>query len=200
MEDIENALTEEALETLHSSANWDGVTWGEQPTNAYTSSKSYPAIYAQENLSVIDGVKNTTGLGMSEQTSLIERTAAGATEGKLTATTSIQPYNTWNNFYTLNIAGCSWEEAISAAFKEGKGDLLFPNGINQCNWVASRCVYAYSNGCYFLVRCVYYGDLDGDRLYSSYDSAYSDALGLFPVVSLAANLLGEGTSTDWAVK
>lgn len=67
IEDIEGKMTDTALQQAHSSP------YGEQVSNAYTQSNSYyPSIYAQERLNGVNGTQSSSGLEMSEQTSLIE--------------------------------------------------------------------------------------------------------------------------------
>ncbi len=66
--------------------NNGNATYNTQTSTPYKTYKKYPTIYAKENLSVINGTTNNNGLGMSEQTSLIERrTDESATDGKLKA-------------------------------------------------------------------------------------------------------------------
>ena len=83
IEDIEKYMLEEKLKEAHLYAN--AAKYENQVSSAYTSSKYYPVIYAEEKLSVINENKKTTGLGMSEQTNFIEKTDGGALNGILNA-------------------------------------------------------------------------------------------------------------------
>ena len=190
IEDIEGAMTDEALETVHSYNNNGDATWGTQTASPYTVDKQYPTIYAKENLSVINGVKNTAGLGMSDQTALIGRTDEGATNGKITSATSIQPYQT---YWTCD------NVFMRTAFK-GKGyNLLIPSSMATGYWVASRCVIAFSGDCDFSVRSVDGGFVGADWMRGSYGFSYYDAHALFPIVSLNVNLISGNDTDGWSV-
>ena len=97
IEDIENYMTDGAKNGTNGAYKYnDGnATYNTQTSTPYTSLKKYPTIYAKENLSVINGPTNNNGLGMSEQTTLVGRTDESATDGKLEASKSIQPYQTY---------------------------------------------------------------------------------------------------------
>ena len=96
IEDIEEYMTETALTEAHQYGST--AQYGNQVSSAYSSSSSkYPVIYAQEKNAVItksDGNVNNgdTGLDLSEQTRLIERS-----EG--TSSTSSIGYRSYNNSY-----------------------------------------------------------------------------------------------------
>ena len=90
IEDIEEYMTETALTEAHQYGST--AQYGNQVSSAYTSDKKYPVIYAQEKLSVINETKQETGLDLSEQTRLIERS-----EG--TSSTSSIGYRSYNNSY-----------------------------------------------------------------------------------------------------
>ena len=193
IEDIEGAMTEEALATVHSYVNTsnNNLQYGNQTASAYTGSKQYPTIYAKENLSVINGNKNTTGFGMSEQTALIGRADEGAELGKITTATSIQPYQTY------------WQKDnafMQTAFKGNGYNLLIPSGTGTNYWVASRCVYANSGYCYFNVSDFYSGNVYAYYLCNSNGGALSHARALFPVVSLPVNLLSGDAASGWSVE
>ena len=164
-----------------------------QVSSAYTSSKYYPVIYASEKLSVINGNKKTTGLGMSEQTSFIEKNANSATDGYLYASTSIQPYQTYwykNNSYMQN------------AFRTAEGGANYYNlliNTSRNYWLASRCVNANSSDCHFYMRRAYSGDVGAYRMYSSGNSTYGYSLALFPVVSLSSSLLSGNATSGYTV-
>ena len=165
---------------------YNSVKYGNQYTSAYTTNKYYPTMYSQEVNSVINGTKSTTGYSQSEQTSLIGRADSSATNGRLQASTSIQPYQTYYN---------TKDYTTTANLLGGYGSILLPNGSSTQYWVASRCVYLYSSVCYFSVRRVYSGYLNAYGMLSSRSNSSSSAHSLFPVVSLSSELL-ETTATD----
>ena len=78
IEDIEKYMKKDKLVEAHSYIN--AAKYNEQMMQPYTKEKKYPSIYEKEILSVIDGNKKIKGLGISEQSSLIERTADNAIE------------------------------------------------------------------------------------------------------------------------
>ena len=84
IEDIEKYMSVEKLEIAHKYENV--AKYGEQVVEPYTSPIWYPIIYEKEKLSVIDERKNTDGLGMSEQSILIEKTENGSSDGTMMAT------------------------------------------------------------------------------------------------------------------
>ena len=161
VEDIEKYYTGD-LET----AKTDVYTKQE---NKYTSYKQYPEIYASEHKNVINEVENNAGanegLGLSEQTSFIERGAGN----KVTNASSIQPYQT---YYSIRL-GSSTQESL----------------LKKTYWVASRCVNLYSSFCGFYVRYMSSSSLSAYGVFDSYGNASGDSRGLFPVVSLSSDLL-----------
>ena len=199
LEDIENKMTASALVSAR------GEDYLKQASSACSKEYSYyPSIYAQEKLSVIDGTKRSTGLDRSEQKTLIGRTDNGATEGHLQASTSIQPYKTgylldsWfgdvlplkSSFQTDTESGINYSE------------LLAKNGY----WLASRGTIGvpnYSEGKTGAVFCLYYigfniwddtasgGILLNTAwfLFSSSNQSLGYKTGLFPIVTVPANLI-----------
>ena len=194
IEDIEYYMTEEAKNGENGIYKVDG--YNTQTSTPYTTYKKYPTIYAKENLSVINRTPKNNGLGMSEQTSLVGRTDESATDGKLEASTSIQPYQTY--WYKDS----SFMKTAFKTANNGKNyyDLLMPNGTSTYYWLASRCVYAYSNDCDFGVRYVYSGDVSASIMYSSGDSTYNVSRELFPVVTLSSELLSGNATDGFTVK
>lgn len=133
IEDIEKYMSVEKLEIAHKYENV--AKYGEQVVEPYTSPIWYPIIYEKEKLSVIDERKNTDGLGMSEQSILIEKTENGSSDGTMMAT-SIQPYQTY--WYKDS-------EFMQTAFKTASNgtnyyDLIMPEGEGTNYWLASRCI------------------------------------------------------------
>ena len=146
IEDIEKYMLEAKVEEAHSYTN--AAKYGNQVSSAYTSNKYYPVVYAEEKLSVINGNKKTTGLGMSEQTNFIEKNANSATDGRLYASTSIQPYQTY--WYKDNAY-------MQTAFRTAEGGVNYYNlliNTSRNYWLASRCVNTSSSYCDFYMRTV----------------------------------------------
>ena len=194
IEDIEKYMLEEKVAEAHQyQYNSTTAKYGNQISPAYTSSKSYSVIYAEEKLSVLDGNKKTTGLGMSEQKNFIEKNANNATDGILYASTSIQPYQTYwykDNAYMQN------------AFKTAEGGANYYNlliNTSKNYWLASRCVGTDSSYCDFVMRDVYSGGVDAYYMHYSNNNTNGDSLALFPVVSLSSNLLSKNASGGFTV-
>ena len=198
IEDIENYMTDDAKNGTNGTYKYNNgnATYNTQTSTPYTSSKKYPTIYAKENLSVINGTTNNNGLGMSEQTSLVGRTDESATDGKLEASTSIQPYQTY--WYKDS----SFMKTAFKTANNGKNyyDLLIPNGTSTYYCLASRCVITYSNFCGFYVRNVYSGCVYAFGLYNSDGYTDDDSRELFPVVTLSSELLSGNATDGFTVK
>ena len=192
IDDIEKYMLEAKLTEAHSYTN--EAKYGNQVSSAYTSNKYYPVIYAEEKLSVINGNKKTTGLGMSEQTSFIEKNANSATDGRLYASTSIQPYQTYwgkDNSY------------MQTAFRTAEGGTNYYNlliNTSKNYWLASRCVSAHSSYCYFYMRRVGSGNVDAFSMCNSDSNADGNSLAFFPVVSLNSSLLSGNATSGFVVK
>ena len=192
IEDIEKYMLEEKLKEAHLYAN--AAKYENQVSSAYTSSKYYPVIYAEEKLSVINGNKKTTGLGMSEQTNFIEKTDGGALNGILNASTSIQPYQTY--WYKDNAY-------MQTAFRTVEGgtnyyDLLIKTSKDY--WLASRCVNAASSNCGFNVSFVDSGYVYARYMCNSLGDASNYSRALFPVITLNSSLIEGDASTGFSVK
>ena len=198
IEDIENYMTDDAKNGTNGAYKYNNgnATYNTQTSTPYTTYKKYPTIYAKENLSVINGPTNNNGLGMSEQTTLVGRTDESATDGKLEASKSIQPYQTY--WYKDS----SFMQTAFKTVNNGKNyyDLLMPKGTSTYYWLASRCVLTYSNYCHF---GVHYGDSGLVYAYYMYDSNGStggDSRALFPVVTLSSELLSGNATDGFTVK
>ena len=192
IDDIEKYMKTEKLTDTRLYTN--GVTqYGNQVSSAYTSNKYYPVIYAEEKLSVINGNKKTKGLGMSEQTNFIEKNANSATDGRLYASTSIQPYQTY--WYKDN-------SYMQTAFRTAEGEENYYNlliNTSKNYWLASRCISPGSSYCSFTMRHVYNGNVGAYNMYYSSDNINGDSHTLFPVVSLNASLLSGNATSGYAV-
>ena len=180
IEDIEKYMTDTALTEAHNyTSSSSNTKYGNQVSSAYTSSKNYPAIYAQEKLAVINGEANgDTGLDLSKQDTFIERTEG--TNGAITTATSIQPYQTyWYKDGTY----------MSTAFKEyqeGESyyNLIIPSGTSTTYWVASRCIVTNNNYCDFDICYVSLGRVGACGMYFSTSNVFNDSCALFPIVTL----------------
>ena len=191
IDDIEKYMLEAKLTEAHSYTN--AAKYGNQVSSAYTSNKYYPVIYAEEKLSVINGNKKTTGLGMSEQTRFIEKTDGGASNGILNASTSIQPYQTY--WYKDN-------SYMQTAFRTVEGGANYYNlliNTSRNYWLASRCVDTYLSYCYFYMRSVSSGGVNACYMCSSGNGTGGNSLALFPVVSLSSSLLSGNATSGYTV-
>lgn len=191
--DIEGKMTDEALAHAHSDSIYEN-----QILNPYIEAYSYyPSIYAQEALRSIDdnGKITSSGLGISEQTWLIEAIENNATNGYLQAR-SIQPTQTYwskdNNFmkkaFEITSNGISYY------------DLLMPDDSNTAYWIASRCVSTRENACLFTISRVFEGNIDAIDIFSSSSNPNDDSNGLFPVVSLSSNLISGNVTNGFVVE
>ena len=177
IEDIEKIIIDKGGYDPTTYISGGGINYGSQAVSIYSIERSYyPSIYAEEKNSVIDGNENISGLGLSEQTRLIENTENGVTAEHIQASTGIQPYQT---FYKLN----------QTAFKNYLGDyssIILPNGSNTTYAVASRCVDLFnSDTCRFLLHHICYGELNSVESYTSNECYGIDGKSLFPVVCLS---------------
>ena len=196
LEDVEKKMTATAL------ASARGDNYPKQVSSANSKDQSYyPSIYAQEKLSVIDGIKRSTGLGMSEQKTLIGRTDSGATNGYLQANVSIQPYNTaWSlTEFGGKISSLKSSFQTDAASGVSYFDLIyFCDGLSDTRYglLASREVDVQNS---FSIGCVGGEAFQGVQfspLYR-YDNnmeetviAAETAIGcLFPIVTVPADLI-----------
>lgn len=204
IEDIEKYMTDEAKNGENGAYKYNNgnATYGEQTGSAYTSNmyRYYPSIYAKENLSVIDGNKNETGIGMSKQEELIEPTDDGATSGYIRATTSIQPYQTYwyKNSSFMQTAFKDVENSSSAS---NYYDLIMPIRGSTSYYLTSRCINTSSSYCEFYVRQVDNGSVGGWNMsYSSNGSTNFSTNNLFPIVSLSSELIDENAENEYTVE
>ena len=194
IEDIEKYMTDEALTGENGAHNYGNTSsntkYGDQVSSSYTSNKNYPVIYAKEKKAVINGTTPTDAtLGLSDTDRFIERTENGATAGKLTASTSIQPYQTYW-YKDATFMGTAFEEYTKKDNTKVKYyDLIMPKGTSTTYWMASRCVDANSDGCDFSVRIVYSGAVRARDVCTTSDDTYNSSLALFPVVTLSSKLI-----------
>ena len=200
IEDIEKYMTDTALTEAHNYTNSSSNTkYGNQVSSAYTSSKNYPAIYAQEKLAVINVEANgDTGLDLSKQDAFIERTEG--TNGAIATATSIQPYQTYwykdATFMSTAFEDYTKQDSSTANYY----NLIMPSGTGTTYWVASRCVRANSSFCYFSVRRVYSGSVYAGDSYDSRGYTYVSSRALFPVITLNSSLIEGDASTGFSVK
>ncbi len=196
IDDIEKYMDSAKVTEAHQ-YQYNSLTakYGTQLTSPYTSSKNYPTMYAQENLSVINGSEKTDGLGTSEQTTFIEKDDNGSSNGIITTATSIQPYQTyWYKDDTY----------MKTAFKTAEGgvnyyDLLIPQGSSANYWLASRCIFTGTDDCSFDTSYVVNGGIGAYGMYYSYDRIVNGSRALFPVVSLNYSLLSKNADGGFTV-
>lgn len=160
IEDIEKYMTDTAKADILAYNNGT-TTYKHQVSSLYTSNNSYPVIYTQEKLAVINETpKGDIGLDLSEQSTFIERTEGTSTTsniGVITTATSIQPYQTYwkkNGTYMSTAFKPYDEENVD---KGNYYNLIMPRGTSTTYWVASRCVTTYSDYCDFCVSSVLSG-------------------------------------------
>lgn len=195
--DIEGKMTSTTLQQAHSYSNNAEHQYGQQISSGYLQSDSYyPSIYAQEALrSDNNGNKITSGIGMSEQTSLIAPTDNNATDGYLLGT-SLRPSQTY--WYGDN-------SFMQGAFETKDGvnyyNLLFPDNTDTYYWVASRCVNTRSDDCFFEVSRVDEGKMDASPMATSSAYDYDNSwYGLLPVVSLSSELISGDASSGFSIE
>ena len=197
IEDIEKYMTNEAVTEAHNYSN--AAKYGEQVSSAYTSSKRYPIIYAEEEKSVINGSENNSGLGLSEQNSLKGRTDNGATSGYLNTATSIQPYQThW--YKDSSFMKTAFKDVENSSSASNYYDLIMPKGTSTTYWLASRCVYTSWGYCNFGVRYVDSGSVNECLIFDSNNYTYGYSLALFPVVSLSSELIEGNAESGYTVE
>ena len=200
IEDIEKYMTDTALTEAHNyTSSSSNTKYGNQVSSAYTSSKNYPAIYAQEKLAVINGEANgDTGLDLSKQDAFIERTEG--TNGAIATATSIQPYQTYwykdATFMSTAFEDYTKQDSSTANYY----NLIMPSGTGTTYWVASRCVNAFSSNCDFGVRIVGSGSVNAGGMYSSNGNTGNGSRALFPVITLNSSLIEGDASTGFSVK
>lgn len=153
--DIKNKMSTEALNSIKNSGTNSPVLCGEQIPDAYISNNSkYPSIYANEELSTINGNKTENGLGQSEQNSFIEKDYNQAVGGAITNAESIQPYQTYwykNSTDTQNIFNNAETEPSNLFY-----NILMPNGKETMYWIASRSIHLEQEKCFFSMRTVFW--------------------------------------------
>ena len=189
---LEKYMTSEALTEAHKYEDY-----GKQRSSSYGSrNNSYPVIYDKEINSVIDEEKKETGLSLNSQTDPITVDKSTSPEGFLTATTNINPYQT---YYYGN------SDFTETAFKDVENstlnyyELLIPEDSDTKYWIASRCIQHHSGACEFGINYIREGRIDMvDLFYSDEESNYY-ACKLFPVVTLNVNNISGDSSSGFRV-
>ena len=196
IDDIEGKMTDTVLKQAHSYSNAGNKYW-EQISSGYAQSSSYyPSLYLQEALrSDNNGNRITSGIGMSEQTSLVNLTDNGAMDGYLQGI-SIRPTQTF--WYEEN-------SFMKTAFENSSNginyyDLLMPDNTNTYYWIASRCMQVGTNECDFAVRAIDVGGMSAAGLFDSRNVNSNGYSGLFPVVSLSAELITGNSESGFSVE
>ena len=136
-------------------------------------------------------LKKVDGLNMYKQTTFIEKTDEGATDGMITTATSIQPYRTyWKKDYSY----------MQGAFKKNDYcNLLLKTSGDY--WLASRAVenHSLNTASYFTVYFVSSGNINAYGMFASDTSTGNGTMGLFPVVSLRFNLISGNATNGFTV-
>lgn len=165
-------------------------------STAYTEYKSYPAIYAHEKLSMINGTVCSEGLEQSEQSVFInasEGDGTGKNAGACQNASSIQPLRTALNFKDHDKAEGYKEYKTGATYY----DLLNPGGSGSTYCVASRYTNVNPSYAEFGIYCWGHPGVGMMILYESFgsnvDMTYT--VGLFPVVSVPLSIL-KGVEDD----
>ena len=174
IEDIEQ-LIEEANGTSYLTAAKND--WGYGTTKGpYSPSDSiYPTIYGNEM---------TDSLGLSSQTSYIERE-----KSKVTPNTGISPTQT---HYYINSSDLSTALGKYAS-------LILPGG-SPSYWLASRCVADYGDNCNFSVFSVGYGEFYSENVFNSGDTFIGFVNSLFPIVTINSGTLIDGGNGTYSIE
>lgn len=196
IEDIEKCMTEDGINRKNNYTNGIlqyGIKHTTQYSNlrneqgAFIYNKSYPIMYGRESIATIDGTERNDGLGMNEQSELIQRNDDGATEGRLQASTSIHPTQWYYHF----------ANDFQVRIKKEYRTMLLNGGY----WVASRCVGVVQEKCVFTVR--YVSDKYLDACYTYWSDNINTAektLSLFPVVTLNSSSLMKDAENGFKIK
>lgn len=198
IEDIEKYMTEEAVKQAHKYIEGPATPNHQVsvPLSKYT---NYPAIYAEEVKSVINGKERTNGLGLSEQIKFIEKR-----EEKITTATSIQPYQTY------------WKLPMKGALKKYRGgandyyNLIMQNGTSTTYWVASRAILVFESFDDPDYGETYFGvntadtSIRGVMLFESSGSMEDDEYyaSLFPIICVNSKsiVLNENPTSGFSIK
>ena len=189
IQDIEKYMLSEKLAEAHSFKEY--VKYGEQVEKSYTLNVKYPAIYAKEKLSVINGVKNESGIEKSEQFDFIEKNDIANLNDGLISATSIQPFQEFwrkdNNF-------------LKNAFEREKTDyynlLIKPT---NSYWLSTRSINMAQNIFSFDIRKMYYGEAAATSMFSNIGSNSSND-SILPIITLnLENIYGNETN-GFAIK
>lgn len=114
-------------------------------TNGYREYCYYPTIFEQEKRSIINnGAENTTGLNLSEQTSLIQRNANSADLGRKRASTNIKVYNT-----DFGITLYSSSSYSSDSYNDKLKMLNMWGNNHDTYWIATRGISTNGTYCNF---------------------------------------------------
>lgn len=202
IEDIENYMTDEALEEAHNyiSLTGNGTRYGEKISSAYATNKYYPSIYEQEIKSVIDGEEKTTGLGLSEQNSLVEPTKENdSSNGLASKTATLQPYQTyWNESSEFMLK--AFQNIEDSNNVSNYYNLIIPNGKSTTYWIASRCINNSSSQSIFSTYYIKAGAMgDGSYTAGIYINCTGGVNALFPIVTINSKYIGINESGEYEV-
>ena len=187
IEDIEAGMNESGLDYIHS-YSYGQAAWGE--TYTYTANRYYPNLYAHENGSGIDLA--TT----ADPNSAVKEDGINQSDSYYDSPTT-ETYSRANK--ALTITQTYYYRSMSSSYYKNSTFYNLIHGLGF-QWLASRCVYAYSSSyARFGLRRVSSSLLEANLLFDSYIDTSSWNSGLRPVVSLGSNIRlssGDGSSTS----
>ena len=189
IEDVEGLMTSEGINKVHSYKSV--AEYNKQVNNKYIEYYYYPAIYPNEKMSVINDVKNTTGLERSQQDKFYTGSMEPAGENK-----SIQPYL---KYYT-----CSGSEDFENLFYHDKINynlIIKKEGeIYHNYWMSSRAIHTGGSSCSFNICRIVNGNIGAYDIYRSTSSGETMEHSIRPVISFNAELLSRDNEGNWSVK
>ena len=152
-------------------------------TVTYQTRTNYPDIFQYEAGGLIDSTATSGVIGQSESYSEYNYNGnKGLTDlASKKATTSLTvPYTYYNTSHTAGDFDNA--KGNAAAYR----NMFFGTGTYY--WLASRCVYCYSDFAGFFVRYVGGSNLDGNYLYCSYDGTNGESRRVCPIVYLPSSV------------
>lgn len=190
IEDIENDMTQEALDKVYNYI--DSVQYGKQEKKEYEYYASfYPAIYKQEKLSTINNKTEKEGLSCSEQLDFIEK-----------EDDNLELFDRYENQKKIKPYQTFWygdRNSMENSFKENS-KLNYNSLISYNILLASRCVKTINSFCSFGIYAMQNGSINFAELFHSDFSEYTAVGSLFPIVTIPSKLLIQSSEENWKVK
>ena len=188
LKDIESQMNETGM-AARDAYNNGIATYRDSKT--YTGNNAnYPLLYAKENGSGINTTETKTdGIGVNDD---------GYTSPTTETSTKVNSLTVTQNHYIFSNTPANY-------FKDNNGnssivrDMLFNTGTRY--WLASRFASCNSTYASFGLRAVNASDLNGNRMFYSNGTTYSNDYRVRPVVSLGSNIEiiaceGDNSSTN----